>query len=132
MPADMPTDTNNDTHADQAGEQPIGRHLLADLHDADVVVLCDLDLIEAALVAAAKVAGATPVGRHFHHFGPGLGVTGVVLLSESHISIHTWPERRFAALDVFMCGATQPEIAVDCVAAALRAKRVETQVVTRG
>jgi S-adenosylmethionine decarboxylase len=132
MPTDMPTDANNDTQADLTGEPPIGRHLLADLHDADIVVLCDLELIEAALIAAAKVAGATPVGQNFHHFGPGLGITGVVLLSESHISIHTWPERRFAALDVFMCGATQPEIAVDCVAAALRAKRVETKVVMRG
>lgn len=128
----MPTDANDDTHADPPGEQPIGRHLLADLHEADIVVLCDLDLIEAALIAAAQVSGATPIGQSFHHFGPGLGVTGVVLLRESHISIHTWPERRFAALDVFMCGATKPEVAVDCVAAALGAKRVERQVVMRG
>lgn len=128
MPIDMPTDTIAD-----AGEaRPIGRHLLADLHEADVVVLCDLELIEATLIAAAHVAGATPIGQRFHHFGPGHGVTGVVLLRESHISIHMWPERRFAALDIFMCGATQPEVAVDCVAAALGAKRVETRVVERG
>jgi len=125
---DMPTDTP----AASAVHPPIGHHLLADLHEADIVVLCDLELIEAALIAAAQVAGATPVGRSFHHFGPGHGVTGVVLLRESHISIHTWPERRFAALDVFMCGTTQPALAVDCVAAALGAKRVEIEVVMRG
>lgn len=128
----MPADTPPDTSTDAAAEPPIGRHLLADLHDADLVVLCDLELIEAALIAAAQVAGATPIGQNFHHFGPGLGVTGVVLLRESHISIHTWPERRFAALDVFMCGATEPGVAVDCVAAALGAKRVERKVVVRG
>ena len=77
-------------------------------------------------------ASATPIGQSFHHFGPNLGVTGVVLLRESQISIHTWPERRFAALDVFICGATLPETAVDWVAAALGVGREETRVVVRG
>ena len=56
---------------------------------------------------------------HFHPFGPGLGVTGVVLLAESHISIHTWPEQGYAAIDIFMCGAAEPQRALDVLREAL-------------
>jgi S-adenosylmethionine decarboxylase len=87
---------------------PRGRHLLADFHGVAAGRLGDAAAIEALLRAAADAAGATPVAGHFHPFGPGLGVTGVLLLQESHISIHTWPEHGFAAVDVFMCGAPGP------------------------
>ncbi|WP_137937671.1 adenosylmethionine decarboxylase [Chitinivorax sp. B] len=91
---------------------PHGQHLLADFHGVPASKLADPVLIETALRQAAVAAGATPIHGHFHHFGEGQGVTGVLLLQESHISIHTWPEDNFAAIDVFMCGAAQPRQAL--------------------
>ena len=95
----------------------LGRHLLADFYGIAAHVLNDAQALEATLVAAAHAAGAVPLERRFHSFGGG-GVTGVVLLKESHISVHTWPEHCFAAGDVFMCGNARPQ---DAVAALKRA-----------
>lgn len=89
-----------------------GTHLLADLSGIAPELLASCEPIEALLRAAAEAAGAHILHSHFHAFGPGLGVTGVVLLAESHISIHTWPEQAFAAVDIFMCGAAQPQRAL--------------------
>ena len=111
---------------------PRGRHLLADFHGVAAGRLGDAVAIEALLRAAADAAGATPVAGHFHPFGPGLGVTGVLLLKESHISIHTWPEHGFAAVDVFMCGDARPERAVEVIQAALAAESVSLREVARG
>ena len=83
-----------------------GTHLLVDLWGA--TNLCDPDHIDRALREAAEAAGATILHGHFHHFSPNGGVSGVLVLAESHISIHTWPERDFAAIDIFMCGACDP------------------------
>ena len=85
-----------------------GRHVLADFHGVAAAGLSDAAALERQLLAAADAAGARVLSAHFHHFGEGAGVTGVVMLSESHISIHTWPEHGYAALDVFMCGAPGP------------------------
>nr|WP_236251050.1 adenosylmethionine decarboxylase [Jeongeupia sp. HS-3] len=74
--------------------------------------LSEATAITAALHAAAAAAGATVLFGHVHPFGAGQGVTGVLLLMESHISIHTWPEHGFAAVDVFMCGDAKPERAL--------------------
>ncbi|WP_432723550.1 adenosylmethionine decarboxylase [Jeongeupia wiesaeckerbachi] len=92
--------------------EPVGRHLLADLCGVPPALLSDAVAIEAALRAAAADAGATVLFGHVHPFGDGQGVTGVLLLMESHISIHTWPEHGFAAVDVFMCGDARPELAL--------------------
>ncbi len=81
-------------------------HLLVDLWGA--TNLCDPDHIDRALREAAEAAGATILHGHFHHFSPNGGVSGVLVLAESHISIHTWPERDFASIDIFMCGACDP------------------------
>jgi S-adenosylmethionine decarboxylase len=108
-----------------------GVHLLADLHGAHG--LDDAVLIEAVLRNAAEAAGATLLDLRLHHFGPGQGVTGVALLAESHISIHSWPERGYAAIDIFVCGATNnAEAARDVIAKALQADTVDTQIFTRG
>lgn len=77
-------------------------HLIADIEQCRG--LGDLDLIEATLREAAIAARVTVLGVHLHHFGPGMGITGVALLAESHISIHTWPEHGIAAVDLFVCG----------------------------
>ena len=68
--------------------------------------------------------GATLLHIHLHHFTPNGGVSGVAVLAESHISIHTWPERGYAALDVFMCGAAEPQRSVDVLRAAFQPKRL--------
>jgi S-adenosylmethionine decarboxylase len=88
------------------GVEFAGTHLLVELWQARG--LTDDVLIRRALREAATASGATILFDHFHHFGQGHGVSGVVVLAESHISIHTWPERGFAAIDLFMCGGCDP------------------------
>jgi S-adenosylmethionine decarboxylase len=109
-----------------------GRHVLLDLVGIAEALLTDPAAIEALLREAACRAGATPIGCQFHHFGAGAGVTGVVLLQESHISIHTWPEHGFAALDIFMCGATQPETAADYISARFTPASRTLRIIERG
>lgn len=87
-----------------------GTHLIIDLWGARH--LDDLPLMEQALRRAVTVAGATLLHIHLHHFTPNGGISGVAVLAESHISVHTWPERGYAAFDIFMCGNAQPELAL--------------------
>lgn len=87
-----------------------GSHVLADLWGAER--LDDEDFIELAMRAAIDACGATLLHIHLHRFGENGGISGVAVLAESHISVHTWPERGFAAFDVFMCGSCDPEKAV--------------------
>ena len=96
-----------DLFTQQDGLCYAGTHLLLDCWEAQH--LDDLERVEAALREAVAAAGATLLHIHLHHFTPNGGISGVAVLAESHISIHTWPERQFAALDIFMCGDTQPE-----------------------
>nr|WP_194957268.1 adenosylmethionine decarboxylase [Achromobacter xylosoxidans] len=109
-----------------------GRHILADFRGVPAALLADAAALERELVLAAEAAGARVLGAHFHHFGEGAGVTGVVMLSESHISVHSWPEHRFAALDIFMCGAARPELALERLRAALGPDTVRVTTVERG
>ena len=81
----------------------LGRHLLLELKICNEEVLDDLNFIKDCLNEAAIESGATVVGESFYHFSP-YGVSGVVNIAESHIAIHTWPEYRYAAVDVFTCG----------------------------
>jgi S-adenosylmethionine decarboxylase len=99
--------------------QPCGLHVLADLRGVAPSLLRDAAGLEALLRRAALAAGARILHGHVHRFGAGGGVTGVLLLAESHLSIHTWPESGFAALDVFMCGGARPQLAVDEIVRAL-------------
>lgn len=111
--------------------QPNGIHLLADMAGIAPGLLVDCTKIEQLLRDAATAAGAQVLHSHFHSFGPGLGVTGVVLLAESHISIHTWPENGFAAADIFMCGASQPHVALEVIEEALQPEYSEVRTVDR-
>ncbi len=104
------TDVQKDYFVEKNGVKFAGTHLLVDLWGA--TNLCDPDLIDRALREAAEAAGATILHSHFHHFSPNGGVSGVLVLAESHISIHTWPERDFAAIDIFMCGACDPHLSI--------------------
>jgi S-adenosylmethionine decarboxylase len=99
-----------------------GSHLHIDLWGAQ-----DLDdeaRIEQAMKDSVTAAGATLLHIHLHKFTPNGGVSGVAVLSESHISVHTWPEKGFAAFDVFMCGAAEPQKAIAVLEAAFRPTRV--------
>lgn len=111
---------------------PQGTHVLADLHGADPALLADAALLERLASEAAQRAGARLLGAHCHRFGPGQGVAGVVLLAESHLTFHTWPEHSFAALDAFMCGDCQPDIAIAYLTQALRAQSHVLRIVKRG
>lgn len=107
-----------------------GTHLLVDLWGA--TNLDDPEHIDRSLREAALRAGATILHSHFHHFTPNGGVSGVVVLAESHISIHTWPERNFAAVDVFMCGACDPRDAVPVLERAFCPERLDVGEQRRG
>jgi len=107
-----------------------GKHLIVDFWGAES--LQDINLIEAALKDAASIAGAILLHIHLHQFSSGGGVTGVALLAESHISIHTWPERDYAAFDVFMCGNAQPEKAVEHLKKVFNPEKVEIKEILRG
>lgn len=109
--------------------QPVGTHLLADLWG---IAACDDGAIQKTLTTACVAGGATVVGACFHRFTPH-GVTGVVLLAESHLAIHTWPEHDYAALDVFTCGdPAVAEAVLAEVVARLAPARLTTRRVARG
>jgi S-adenosylmethionine decarboxylase len=112
--------------------RPAGTHLLADFYGVAPDRLTDSASIDALLRAGAEAAGARILHSHFHSFGEAMGVTGVVLLAESHISIHTWPEFGFAAADIFMCGDARPKLALDVVERALGPASSIVQTIARG
>lgn len=108
-----------------------GVHLIADLTGGRG--LDDVALIERALRDAAAAARATMLELRLHAFGPGQGVTGVALLAESHISIHSWPEHGYAAVDIFVCGRRcDPDAALAALVAALGAEVRHEQRIARG
>jgi S-adenosylmethionine decarboxylase len=110
----------------------LGRHLLVELHDCDREALNDLDLIREAMLKAAVDCGAVVLGESFHRFSP-QGVSGVVVIAESHISIHTWPEHGYAAADVFTCGTSvNPEIAAGVLIERLGSKNHTLTEIKRG
>jgi S-adenosylmethionine decarboxylase len=119
-----------DYFVERDGMKFAGTHLLVDLWGA--TNLGDPAHIDAALREAAIVAGATILHSHFHHFSPNGGVSGVLVLAESHISIHTWPEKDFAAIDLFMCGACDPNKSIPVLQAAFCPSRIDLDEQRRG
>ncbi|MCC6776379.1 MAG: adenosylmethionine decarboxylase [Hyphomicrobiales bacterium] len=119
----------DDHFATRNGVRCAGVHLIVDLHGAHG--LDEIDLIERTLRRCVEAAGATLLHLHLHHFDPN-GVSGVAVLAESHISIHTWPELGYAALDVFMCGKADPDACIPVLREAFRAERVEVNEILRG
>ncbi|MBF0095127.1 MAG: adenosylmethionine decarboxylase [Alphaproteobacteria bacterium] len=119
-----------DYFIERDGVRFAGTHLLVDMWDAHD--LDDIDVVERSLREAATAAGATILHVHLHHFTPNGGVSGVIVLAESHISIHTWPERGYAALDVFMCGSCDPHLAIPVLRRDFRAGTVRVDERRRG
>lgn len=107
-----------------------GKHMIIDLWGAKKID--NLELMEAAMRKCVEVCGATLLHIHLHHFQPNGGISGVAVLAESHISVHTWPERDYAAFDVFMCGNSKPELAVGILAEAFQATEVKSDRLLRG
>jgi S-adenosylmethionine decarboxylase len=118
-----------DAFVTRNGTRCAGVHLIIDLFGASR--LNDIDHIDNVLRRCAEAAGATLLHIHLHRFQPD-GVSGVAVLAESHISIHTWPEEGYAALDVFMCGQTDPDRCVPILREAFAAKRVGVSELLRG
>ena len=111
----------------------IGIHLLLELNDCNRKLLCDIDFLKNILLSAAQEAGATIIGESFHPFEPYGGVSGVVIIAESHLSIHTWPEYCYAAVDIFTCGnRLHPERAVALLIRGLEARNPSILELKRG
>jgi S-adenosylmethionine decarboxylase len=110
----------------------LGRHILIEAYECDPGTLDNVEIVEQVMVNAALRAGAEVREVAFHKFSP-QGVSGVVVISESHLSIHTWPEFGYAAVDVFTCGdRVDPMVAVDYIRDEFKARRALTSEVKRG
>ena len=110
----------------------LGRHILVEFYGGSAEVLNDVLLIETNMLRAAKESGATIITSQFHRFPP-IGVSGFIVLQESHFAIHTWPEYGFAALDLFTCGkSVNPWIAYEILKNAFKADRGSTIELDRG
>jgi len=110
----------------------LGRHVLVEFYGCNPDALNDVVGIEETMVEAAREAGATIVKSVFHLFNPH-GVSGVVIIAESHLAIHTWPEYGYAAVDLFTCGETvDPWIAFQRLKEKLQAEHMFTMEISRG
>jgi S-adenosylmethionine decarboxylase len=119
-----------DFFIERDGVRYAGNHLIIDLFGAKR--LDDIEHVEHTLKKCVDTAGASLLHIHLHHFTPNGGVSGVAVLSESHISIHSWPEADYAALDVFMCGDARPDLCVDVLRQAFSAREVVVKTHQRG
>jgi S-adenosylmethionine decarboxylase len=110
----------------------LGKHLLLELNDCDNTLLNDINTIRNIMLTAAKEAGATILGESFHQFSP-QGVSGVIIIAESHLSIHTWPEHGYAGADIFTCGTrVQPEKAAEVIIKRMKPRTHSVMLMYRG
>ena len=121
---------HQDHFVQRNGLEFAGTHLVFDFWGASQ--LDNLELMESALRKSIDVCGATLLHIHLHHFTPNGGISGVAVLAESHISVHTWPERGYAAFDVFMCGDAQPENAIPVLQEAFKPCSTQINELLRG
>jgi len=119
-----------DYFMEKNGEKFAGLHLIIDCLGCQN--LQSLDIIDACLRKAVLAANATLLHIHLHHFTPNGGVSGVAVLAESHITIHSWPEHGFAALDVFMCGGADPHKTIDVIRDAFAPDELRCDELLRG
>ena len=110
----------------------MGRHLLADLYECRHELLDDPVALEALAVEAVTRSHGTVVSRHHHHFEPS-GVSVVIMVAESHLALHTWPEHRYVGVDYFTCGpSVEPRLAIELMRDALQPRRHRIREVQRG
>ena len=115
-------DESSDHFIHRNGLEYAGKHLILDLWGAQY--LDDLKRMETVMRKAVDACGATLLHLHLHHFTPNHGISGVAVLAESHLSVHTWPEREFAAFDIFMCGRTEPKRAIPIIEHAFEPRKI--------
>lgn len=109
----------------------LGRHLIAEFYDCDRALLDDVACVRDVVLRATHEVKATIMGDLFHRYEP-QGVSGVVLIAESHLSIHTWPESAYAAVDIFTCGGLDPRPGFALLGRELRAQSSRMQEILRG
>ena len=109
----------------------IGKHIILELYDCPAGALNDIVQVQATMRAAAEATGATVVTANFHHFSP-WGISGVVIIQESHLTIHTWPEHGYAAIDIFTCGEIDLFAGVAYLEKHLHASKKEVKLLKRG
>lgn len=110
----------------------LGEHFLVDYYECDAKLINDLEYVRQSMLEAAKRSKATIINDNFHQFSP-QGISGVIVIAESHISIHTWPELGYASVDVYTCSdKMDPQAAIDYLKQSFKAERVHQQQVTRG
>lgn len=110
----------------------LGRHIIAELYGCDLEKIDDVSFVEQCMLAAADKAGATVINSTFHHFSP-YGVSGVIVIQESHFSIHCWPEYGYASIDIYTCGETvDPWIAYEYLKTEFKASHGSTIELNRG
>ncbi|MEC9367145.1 MAG: adenosylmethionine decarboxylase [Pseudomonadota bacterium] len=128
--AGLAPEDRKDFFCERGGVRFAGTHLLVDVVGG--IRLDDCEHIEDMMRRAVEASGATLLHIHTHHFTPNGGVSGVAVLAESHISIHSWPECGYAALDIFMCGDADPHKAVDVIEEAFTPKKIIVKELLRG
>lgn len=122
--------SSNDHFKERKGVKYAGEHLIIDVWNA--THLDDLTLMEHTLRHAVEASGATLLHIHLHHFTSTGGISGVAVLAESHISVHTWPEKNYAAFDVFMCGDAEPEKTIAIFQQAFCSNKIDAKEILRG
>ena len=111
-------------------EEDAGSHILLDLWNTEFNN--SIKFLKKIMRESINVSGATLLHMHLHRFGKEQGISGVAILAESHISVHTWPERNFLAFDIFMCGDTKPELAAKYLIQTLNPKKKIIKLIKRG
>lgn len=112
--------------------EALGRQILVEYYDCDSNKINDVEFIESSFLAATKASGATIISHNFHKFSPH-GVSGMVVIAESHISIHSWPEYNYAAVDIFTCGDTiDPWVIQEYLKEALESNNISSMEMKRG
>ena len=124
------SEERKDYFCERNGVKFAGTHLLVDVLKG--TRLDDIGHIEQTFRDCIEVSGATLLHIHLHHFTPNGGVFGVAVLSESHISIHSWPEYGYAAIDIFMCGHAKPHLAIDVIRQAFEPEEIVVREHLRG
>jgi len=112
--------------------EALGRQILVEFYDCDTDKINDVEFIESSILAATRASKATIISHNFHKFSPH-GVSGVVVIAESHVSIHSWPEYNYAAVDIFTCGDTiDPWVIQEHLKEAFQSKNISSMEMKRG
>ncbi len=112
--------------------EALGRHILAEYKECDLSIIDNIQNVERVMIDAAKIAGATVIGSSFHRFEP-YGVSGVVIISQSHLAIHTWPEYGYASVDIFTCGTdVDPKASYEYLKRIFKTENATLQTILRG